>query len=178
MIVRCVCGGLFATERDEGIACTPSALCNCGNPRQAPSVGRGNDNALTAPDNQNSVSLNQILDQIAARANAATGGNWSRECEFIIPRDELGLVTANQSNSVCKCYGPDFGANRDFIAASRSDVPALVKALRKSLEYVWRGLPNWQAEEVEQAVAQLLSEQTGTAADSVLNAPSAHQPPI
>lgn len=36
MIVRCVCGGLFATERDEGIAATPSALCNCGNPRQAP----------------------------------------------------------------------------------------------------------------------------------------------
>lgn len=34
MIQTCECGGMFATEPNEGIACSPEALCHCWQPRK------------------------------------------------------------------------------------------------------------------------------------------------
>ena len=72
------------------------------------------------------------LDAIEARAEAATPGPWME------PRNGLGLgwtIFPKNSKgwSIATC---DSGTDADFIAASRTDVPALVAELRAAREVV------------------------------------------
>ena len=78
------------------------------------------------------------LDQIAARAEVATTGPWS-----IVTEDGviLALVLTDEDDGLW--YGDsgydapittETGEDADFIAAARTDVPALVAALRAVLD--------------------------------------------
>lgn len=75
------------------------------------------------------------LDQIGARANAATKGTWTRmgtgdECYIIVQEsgDELAPFNDYTENHDLT------DADADFIAHAHVDVPALVAALRAALE--------------------------------------------
>ena len=72
------------------------------------------------------------LQEIQARCEAATAGPWHREGDAIAETDnyELGVVP----------YLPD----AEFIAHARTDVPALVAALRE-LRAVARAVTGWRA---------------------------------
>ena len=66
------------------------------------------------------------LNEIEARANAATEGPWIvASCE-----NERTVETKHQRWHVASCTSPD---NATFIAHARTDVPALVAALRAVL---------------------------------------------
>ena len=77
------------------------------------------------------------LDEIEARANAATPGPWEAGCN-----DRHVLYVTTENEEFCQTYGPElydsqgFFSDDDtaFIAHARTDVPALVAALKKVLE--------------------------------------------
>lgn len=79
------------------------------------------------------MNLNQLIDEIEARANAATVGPWYSD-------ENRELVCAE---SVCAEYDliaiaemlvhDDNIVNAEFIAHSRQDVPALIRMLRLAL---------------------------------------------
>lgn len=77
------------------------------------------------------------LDQIEARANAATPGPWEAGCN---DRRMYHVVTENEE--FCQTYGPELYDSQgffsdddtEFIAHARTDVPALVASLKKVLE--------------------------------------------
>lgn len=82
------------------------------------------------------MSISDRLDEIEARANAATDGPWkiethygmsqSRRRQIVVPGWMTPIAVLGQENP----YGdPD----AEFIVASRTDVPALVAALRAVL---------------------------------------------
>jgi hypothetical protein len=61
-------------------------------------------------------------------------GDWVLEGEHVVARDEDGLATANQSNSVAKLFGPDAEANGRLISAASklfSERQAISAALGK-----------------------------------------------
>lgn len=87
--------------------------------------------------------LTEILNQMEARANAATPGPWR-----VLQREGAsGHALAPKVNMVNPPAGGGFvaqlgfpplgnrGNNGDFIAAARSDVPALVAFARLTLDY-------------------------------------------
>lgn len=100
-------------------------------------------------------SLSVILDETEQRANAATKGPWSKD---------WGRVRDGECDDICNVpRGHDWQiepwiSNAEFIAAARSDVPALVKALRHA-HLIFRHAND---EESISALAQLLSEPAGS----------------
>ena len=76
------------------------------------------------------------LDEIEARANAATEGPWEEgeRCVFtlggapVVSDDVIHYVHGMAGEGVCH------GEDAEFIAHARTDVPALVSALRAVLE--------------------------------------------
>ena len=86
--------------------------------------------------------LTDRLDEIKARAEAATEGPWEAEGTEITQHwtrpQPWATVASNEVACMAYCYG---GSGRgieretdaEFIAASRTDVPALVAALRAVL---------------------------------------------
>lgn len=147
----------------------------------------------STPEGQFSLSL--ILDEIEARANAATPAPWDfhGQLRTFIDRDE-------GEDWRTSCGGVIDMKDATFIAAARSDVPALVKALRRAVRTLqnYAKLPKfgidapWALLNVEQILlgiediqdssaqdvidrsvdraAQLLREPTRRAADSVIDA--------
>lgn len=77
------------------------------------------------------------LDEIEARANAATPGPWEAGCN-----DRHVLYVTTENEEFCAEYGPELYDSQgffsdddtEFIAHARTDVPALVAALRAVLE--------------------------------------------
>ena len=69
------------------------------------------------------------LDEIEARANAATEGPWMG---IRYPDGFLGRVIGGNGFGVAEDFPDD--ADAEFIAHARTDVPALVAALRAVLE--------------------------------------------
>ena len=77
------------------------------------------------------------LNEIEARANAATPGPWEAGCN-----DRHMHYVTTENEEFCQTYGPElydsqgFFSDDDtaFIAHARTDVPALVAALKKVLE--------------------------------------------
>lgn len=68
--------------------------------------------------------MTDYLDEIQARADAATGGPWEHVGSY-------GRIVSGHVQ-VCRAYGDDGTATPDaeFIAHARTDVPRLVAALR------------------------------------------------
>lgn len=105
------------------------------------------------------MSLDLILDQIAARANAATPGPWHQD-----PTNDIGdWLVGTSTSPVADCdfaelNREEIDRNANFIAAARSDVPALVKLARFADEFIGeigcgRELQRWRDN-----AAQLLRE--------------------
>ena len=77
------------------------------------------------------------LDEIEARANAATPGPWEAGCN-----DRHVLYVTTENEEFCAEYGPELYDSRgffsaddtEFIAAARTTVPALLDALEAVLE--------------------------------------------
>ncbi|MBB0990067.1 hypothetical protein G6009_00995 [Dietzia sp. SLG510A3-30A2] len=71
------------------------------------------------------MTISERLDEIQARADKATDGPWEVDplwCQ---------AIERNGGSEVVVCFED---ANTEFIAAARSDVPALVAALRAVLD--------------------------------------------
>ncbi len=72
------------------------------------------------------------LATIRARADAASKGPWSAEGRFVAQEvDPWSDVVSPQVNCMAYCYGGvgagiELPADAEFIAAARSDVPALI----------------------------------------------------
>lgn len=89
------------------------------------------------------------LDQIEARANAATEGPWVKdpdEPDHVLKPDRPGSTW--DGTYIATVQRDDFNlfeeANTEFIAAARTDVPALVAAIRAALAVMdssWYGDP-------------------------------------
>lgn len=158
------------------------------------------------------LSLTEILNQIEQRANAATEEPWCYDqrgdkCNDIQIGTALDKHDKSMSGDISDyelsdvtylekiCAEVQNPSDADFICAARSDVPALVKALRRAtkvlqeiLDVSYEGSMNCDClycgdynEKVDHAIqdlAQLLSEQTGMAADSVPKTSPTHRPPI
>lgn len=92
--------------------------------------------------------LTDRLDQIKARAGAATKGPWE-VCAFDSGHSEfemsVSVITASAGDRICDMDGlgrtlneidarDDGVADAEFIAHARTDVPALVAALRAVLD--------------------------------------------
>ena len=83
---------------------------------------------------------------IEARANAATGGEWASEADNTDPNDPCSMVVLRERRGVCVA---PFLTLRDslFIAAARTDVPALVAEVRAltaervELRFIFDALP-------------------------------------
>ena len=77
------------------------------------------------------------LDQIEARANAATPGPWEAGCN-----DRHVLYVTTENEEFCAEYGPELydsqgffsDADTEFIAHARTDMPDMAAALRAVLE--------------------------------------------
>lgn len=72
------------------------------------------------------------LDEIQARADAATPGPW-KLWGMTVMADPLGNSNVDESHDIAHSFDPDRGLrtfNADFIRAAREDVPKLVAALR------------------------------------------------
>lgn len=89
----------------------------------------------------------RILDEIQARADAATEGPWEADCGTISQHwsrpEPWQTVVSTDVACMAYCYGGSAaGVEREadaaFIAAARTDLPRLVAALRAVLE-VHRG---------------------------------------
>lgn len=81
--------------------------------------------------------LESVLSQIESRVNAATPGPW--EVLATVPQ-KVGMVNPPPGGGFVAQVGyPPIGERGDnviFIAAARSDVPALVKALRRAVRFI------------------------------------------
>lgn len=95
------------------------------------------------------------LDAIEARANAATDGPWEVDRYWWKPRspaipDQWMLGILGEGDEICAVHESDDGSREDaeFIAHARTDVPALVTALRAEREATEAlgGMFEWQAE--------------------------------
>ena len=84
------------------------------------------------------------LDEIEARANAATEGPWMG---IRYPDGFLGRVIGGNGFGVAEDFPDD--ADAEFIAHARTDVPALVAALRGVLEVHKCLAPSWEKERDE-----------------------------
>lgn len=118
------------------------------------------------------TNLESILSTIEQRANAATAGPWAKD---------WGRVRGDQCETICLVRDQvvwdqePWIADSTFIAASRTDIPALVKALRRAMDfYSWSS----QADFYHAELASILSEQTRTAADSVGRASTQGSAPL
>lgn len=71
------------------------------------------------------------LNEIEARANAASAGSWAAETLIVTPT----LVRpADGSFPIAHCYAFNHAADGDFIANARSDVPKLLAEVRRLQE--------------------------------------------
>lgn len=94
---------------------------------------------------QGQKTLSELLDEKEQRASAATPGPWGFEPLARLPEDyyledlciaqDGGIVLASISAPNRRTY-QEAKANNNFIAAARTDVPALVKALRRAVEMI------------------------------------------
>lgn len=79
--------------------------------------------------------LNERLDEIEKRCERATPGRWYTSGGYTV-----GTTALQDTGPVCVVYDGEYieNTNRDadaaFIAASRTDVPALTKALRVAVD--------------------------------------------
>lgn len=114
---------------------------------------------MTHPVSQSPESLALVLQEIEERASKATPGPWHYEqggghaynrimgAESVQtngwPERINGVGNASYTDRICENLGdtdlPYPAANVAFIAASRTDVPRLVKALRRAVEHL-----NWE----------------------------------
>ena len=78
------------------------------------------------------------LNEIEARANAATDGPWEG---IRYPDGLLGRVIASDELGVCIAEDFPDDADAEFIAHARTDVPALVAALRAVLKLHFKAQP-------------------------------------
>lgn len=153
-----------------------------------------NETPATAKNStsEGQFSLTQLLDQIAARANAATPAPW--DSRFLLYwcrptaqdlgnglhvltgdfpcRFKEGSCSGHNNENWSLLVGPDtyrerpdgkqyvFSNDSQFIAAARSDVPKLVKALRRATEMLVWALSKDVAlmEHRERELVQLLSD--------------------
>ena len=84
------------------------------------------------------------LNEIEARANAATPGPWEAGCN-----DRHMHYVTTENEEFCQTYGPELydsqgffsDADTEFIAHARTDVPALVAALRAVLNLHFKAQP-------------------------------------
>ena len=79
----------------------------------------------------------QELSEIEARANAATEGPWRAEYANITSADVVGPLDADLVQRKYGGRAQYLVADAEFIAAARTDIPALVaevRALRKQVE--------------------------------------------
>lgn len=87
-------------------------------------------------------SLTELLDLIEQRANAATPGPWThRKLHGVggfVEAKNLAVKKAYGQEILGDDYFPELSHSKDcdFIAAARSDVPALVKALRRAVAII------------------------------------------
>lgn len=102
-------------------------------------------------------SLSVILDEIEHRANNAIEGPWFTANDNLEagPHTSSGLALIETGRNedwwpARLCEWP----TAEFIAAARNDVPRLVKALRRALDYC----PEHLDVQFEREIAQLLSE--------------------
>ena len=72
------------------------------------------------------------LDEIEARTNAATDGPWTWATHSTADGDEWGVFSPADWALATNRDG--WGCDAEFIAHARTDVPALVAALRAVLE--------------------------------------------
>lgn len=81
-------------------------------------------------------SAGEILDEVEARANAATEGSWATTFGPHEPARVWGADSDAEPIAVLGGYVEDSDAKADaeFIAHARTDLPALVAALRAVLE--------------------------------------------
>lgn len=79
----------------------------------------------TQGDGQTQKTLSELLDEIESRANAATSGPWLYDGRSYAIGHQRHMLRADGIG----VSQPD----ATFIAAARSDVPKLVKALRKMI---------------------------------------------
>lgn len=76
------------------------------------------------------MSAAEWLDEIEARAAAATEGPWVR----VVSADgEVSWVEVTNRVTICETYAPVPHVDAEFIAHARADVPAMAKALRDVL---------------------------------------------
>lgn len=116
----------------------------------------------TQMDGQTQKTLTERLDQIESRANAATPGPWT---------EDWGRVRDGECRSIC-CV-PDqldwdiepWVSNKPFIAAARSDVPALVKALRRAIDAIDHECSLTFAKSAKESISQLLREPVDSTKD-------------
>lgn len=87
--------------------------------------------------------LSVVLDEIEQRANKATRGPWrvdnnSINSAIAIRPGQTGylLATISRDNMIYREDKSNAGDDSNFIATSRTDVPALVKALRRQLAFI------------------------------------------
>lgn len=116
------------------------------------------DEAPAASDQssvQGQMSLADLLDVIESRANVATKGPWYQD-----PTNDIGeWLVGSTAFPVADCDFAELNrrqitGNSAFIAAARSDVPALVKALREAIKWARPVDPRY----FEKTLAQLLRE--------------------
>lgn len=104
------------------------------------------------------------LDEIEARANAATEGPW--DAAKVYPDGPCDIVQIGHDE-----HGPEWAseqiadrveslADAEFIVQARADVPALVTALRDVLEYVNEldGTLDLRSHEIRDLIASALDE--------------------
>lgn len=77
--------------------------------------------------------LSELLDQIEQRANMATAGKWKSKSHGRMPDGSDNPQYLVSSGGLLLTHLRL--ADASFIAAARSDVPALVKALRRALRH-------------------------------------------
>lgn len=86
------------------------------------------------------MSINDWLDQAEARADAASKGPWERHDDAVWG---FGPIVAEFRTHI---------ADAEFIAASRTDLPAAIAALRAVLDLVEPLHPDDAVSEADQAV--------------------------
>lgn len=117
-------------------------------------------------------SLNEILDEIEQREQAATPAPWPLDtvktaigcCHRIgmfpgpdhKPYNHACIYADGEyaDNSHLTARGKVLLANAQFIAAARSEIPALVKALRIAIEAVGQNSASWVLDEIREALRE------------------------
>jgi hypothetical protein len=98
------------------------------------------------------MNVTDRLDEIEARANAATDGPWrARRWDYFCEVDYN--IETSAPSCVADLSDPD---DADFIAHAREDVPALVAALRAVLDLARREYESDDAERLRDAITSAL----------------------